>query len=219
MSDSWIRETMELVEELQGQLDKVEGKLSGLLNEREELERQIEATQNLIRLYRNKHQALPASIQDIRVGHFEDKSYPEMLKEIASKLGGYFKVLDATEIMLQAGVNNDRRTIQANIYAALRRDKKHFVKIKDGEYRYTNGPPGQDIKPGREPAKSRSGVQAAIKKLKDENPQLTKKEVLNRLIEANFDFKGRRPVNAVNIVWAKLGYHKEGKQQGLPEAT
>jgi hypothetical protein len=215
MSDTWIKETMELMEDLQNQHNEVEAKLSALLDEKEEIESQIIAAENLIRMYRNKHQALPISLQDIRIGHFGNKSYPEILKEIASQLGGYFKVMDVTEIMLQAGVSKDRRQIQANIYAVLRRMKDKFIRVEKGEYRYTNSSPKLSVKPIGRPTKSHSGIQAAIKNLKDKNPQMTKKEVLNYLLETGFDFKGKKPVNAVNIIWAKLGYHKEGKQQVL----
>jgi len=217
MNETWVKETMELIGDLEKEHNEVEAKLSSLLDEKEEIENQIIAAQNLVRMYRNKHQYLPLPLQDIKSGYFGNKSYSEMLREIASKLGGYFKVLDATEIMLQAGVSNDRRTIQANIYAVLRRDKEHFIRMKEGEYRYTNGSSKPTIKSSKRPSRSHSGIQQAIKELKDKNPQLTKKEVLNRLFESNFNFKGKKPVNAVNIVWAKLGYHKEGKQQALTD--
>jgi hypothetical protein len=215
MNESWIKETMELIEDLGKQHTEIESTLEELLNEKERLENQIDAAESLIRIYRNKHQTLPTSLQDIRFGHFGDKSYSQILKEIASILGGYFKVGDATEIMLQAGVNKNRRVIQSNIYAVLYRDKEHFIKIKEGEYRYTNGTSKPIVKPSERHTRSHSGIQKAIKELKDKNPQLTKKEVLNRLLETNFDFKGKKPASAVNIVWAKLGYHKEGKQQVL----
>jgi hypothetical protein len=215
MNDTWIKETIELIEDLQKEHNGVVTKLESLLNEKDDIERKIDSAQSLIRMYTNKHQFMPLPLKDIQPGYFGNKSYSEMLKEIASKLGGYFKVQDATDIMLQAGVSK-RRTIQANIYAVLRRDKEHFIRIKEGEYRYTNGTSKSNVRLPERPARSRSGIQAAIKDLKDKTPQMTKKEVLNRLIEMNFDFKGKKPVNAINIVWAKLGYHKEGKQQSLP---
>jgi hypothetical protein len=63
-----------------------------------------------------------------------------------------------------------------------------------------------------------SGIRQAVKELKDKNPQMTKKEVLNYVVKSGFDFKGKKPVNALNITWAYLGYSKEGKQQSLPGA-
>jgi len=217
MNESWITETMELIGDLEKQLIKIEGELSGLFQEKEELEQQIMTADNLIRLYRNKHKVLPTPLQDIHSGYFGNKTYPEMLREIATKSGGYFKVLDATEIMLQADVSKDKRAIQANIYAALHRLKDHFIKVKRGEYRYSNGVPKQKTRQEiQQSSRSHSGVQVVVKNLKDKNPQMTKKEVLSRLLETGFDFKGKMPVSAVNIVWAKLGYHKEDKQQSLP---
>ncbi len=214
MNDSWVKETLDLIEELQQQKNKLEAHVEFTILEIEELQTQILGAQALIPLYRSKHNISAMPTQDIQLGYFSNKTYPEMLTEIATKSGGYFKVLDATEIMLQAGVSKDKRQIQANIYAVLRRMKDRFVKVKRGEYRYTNGSQKLESKVSEtKVARSKSGVQAAIKNLKDNNPQMTKKEVLNHLLEIGFDFKGKKPVSAVNIVWAKLGYSKEGKQQ------
>jgi len=80
--------------------------------------------------------------------------------------------------------------------------------MKPGEYRYLNHANKDNGKP--------SGVRQAVKELKERNPQMTKKEVVNYLIKNGFDFKGKKPINAVNISWAYLGYSQEGKQQSLP---
>jgi len=223
MSDMWIKETTELIDELQKRLNHLEGEIEELLSERDEVQGQIIAADNLIRLYREKHNVLPSSLQDISPGYFGNKSYPEILVDIAKKSNNYLKVLDATDIMLKAGVGKDKRQVQASTYAALSRmvQAGRFVRITKGEYRYTNGlqKPTQKLpaKLGQKNKRSKSGVQQAVKELKDQNPQWTKKEVLNYLIQAGFDFKGKKPVNAVNIVWAKLGYSKEGKQQVLTD--
>ncbi len=218
MNDSWIKETTELIDELQKKHDQIESDLDALLQERDEIEQQIGAADSLIRLYRTKHKVLPVSLQGIYIGYFGDKTYPEILTDIATKSNNYLKMSDAVEIMLQAGVNNKKQAIQSNSYAAISRLVKagHFIKIKKGEYRYTNGLQKPTQKTAtisdQKQVRSHSGVQKAIKDLKDSNPMMTKKEVLKWLVETGFDFKGKKPSNAVNIVWAKLGYSKEGKQ-------
>ena len=130
-----------------------------------------------------------------------------MLVEIAERVGGYLKVSEAVDFMLQSGVSDDRRTIQANIYSALRRGNR-FKKMKPGEYRFLNHIRKEDDgKP--------SGVRQAVKEVKERNPQWTKREVLNHLLKTGFDFKGKKPANAVNITWAYLGYAEDGKQPSL----
>jgi hypothetical protein len=219
MDNNWIKETMELQDDLQKQHDKIEAELSGLLSEEEEIKSQMRAVDSLIRLYRDKHKNLPQPLQDVPHGYFGTKTYPEILVEIATKSNNYLKVLDAVETMVQAGVNKNRRAIQANTYAALGRlvQAGHFVRIQKGEYRYTNGFQKPKVIVHQRHTRIKSGVQQAVNELKDKNPQMTKKEVLNHLLRIGFDFKGKKPVNAVNIVWAKLGYSKEGKQQVLPD--
>jgi len=90
----------------------------------------------------------------------------------------------------------------------LNRMGKSFVKRARGQYWYTGN--GQD-KDSSKP----SGLRNAVKAIKDLNPQMTKQEVLNTLTRAGFDFKGKRPTQAINITWAYLGYSKEGKQQSF----
>ena len=208
MNESWIKETMGLIEDLQIKKSFMESKLEGLRDEIEELDKKIAGGEALIQAYRSKHNVLPLPIEGIRPGYFGTKSYSEILIDIATISGGYIKVLDVAEILLKAGVSKDKRVIQSNVYAALRRMADHFIKVKAGEYRYTNGLPKR--KTVRE--RTSSGVQAAIKELKDRDPQATKKAVLDFLLKTGFDFKGKKPANAVNIVWAKLGYSKEGTQ-------
>ena len=141
MSDTWVKETLELIEELQRQKDKLESQVEFTILEIEELQKKITGAQALIPLYRNKHNIISVPTLEVKQGYFSNKSYPDMLTEIAIKLGGYFKVLDVVEIMHRAGVNEDKRQIQSNIYAVLNRKKENFIRVKEGEYRYTNGSP------------------------------------------------------------------------------
>lgn len=170
------------------------------------MDKKIEAGEVLLQAYRDKYGITSLPLVDIRPGHFGDKSYPEILTEIAQASGNYLKVSDAVELMLRANVSDNKRTIRANVYAALQRNRKRFIKISPGEYRYTNHV---------EKPSGPSGLRQVIKELKDKNPQMTKREVLNTLLRSGFDFKGKKPVNAVNITWAYLSYSKEGKQQSL----
>jgi hypothetical protein len=83
--------------------------------------------------------------------------------------------------------------------------------VAPGQYRFTN-----HIEYVDKPKHEVSGLRQKVKELKDVHPQWTKQDVLNYLKSTNFDFKDKRPVNAVNMAWAYLGYFKENKQQSLP---
>lgn len=206
MDNSWVKETMELLEDWENQRQSLQNKVEQLQNELMDLENSIVTGHALIRAYMEKHNVSPTPL---RTGHrdfFENKSYPEALIAWAKLNQGYLKVADITDAMFAAGFSLDRRAIQANIYSALRRMKDRFKKIYRGEYRYLNHT-NRDEKP--------SGLRQAVKTLREANPQMTKKEVLNHLIKNGFDFKGKKRANALNITWAYLGYSKEGKQQSL----
>jgi hypothetical protein len=212
MDNTWIKETTELLDDLQKKKVSLEEKINELLEELDELERKIAASHALIRAYMEKHNIDPQSLGDVAISYLSNMSYPEMLVEIAQKRQGYLKVADAVELLLRANVNSDRRAIQANIYSALRRLGKRFIKMAPGEYRYTNHIPKQrDTKP--------SGVRQAVKELKEKNPQSTKEDILSMLLRDNFDFHGRNPKKAVHMAWISLGYAKKEKQPVLKTVT
>lgn len=207
MKDLWIKETMELLEGCERQKTNVEDRIEALEEELDGLDDILTAGSALIRAYMEKHNYAPPSLQGTDLRNLANMSYPEMLIEIARKRQGYLKVSDAVDILLEANISRDKRLIQANIYSALRRMSKRFIKISPGEYRYTNHEAKGDGKP--------SGIRQAVKKLKEKNPQMTKKDVLDYLIKGGFDFKGKKPTNAVNITWAYLGYANQEKQPKL----
>lgn len=206
--DAWMKETTELLEEWQRRKSVAEDRIAELEDELMGLEDNIASGYALMRAYIDKHRITLTTTEEVHPGYFADKSYPDILTELAQQNQGYLKVTDAVEIMLKAHVATDRRAIQANTYSALRRMKKQFAKISPGEYRYINHVRKGDGKP--------SGLRQVVKELKEKNPQMTKKEVLNYLLKTDFDFRGKKPMNALNITWAYLGYSKEGKQQSLP---
>lgn len=218
MNNSWIEETLELIREwenkhaeLTARMNALEERIEELDEERDALDDRMMTAHALIQAYKEKHN-LPVimNLPNVFGKALANKSYPEILSEIAQRGGGYLKVTDAVEFILKSGFSNDKRAIQANVYSALGRmvRSNRFKRIKSGEYRYLNHVKNDSGRP--------SGIRQAVKELKEKNPQMTKNEALNYLIRNGFDFKGKRPSNAVNITWAYLGYSKEGKQQGLP---
>jgi len=212
MNDSWIKETKELLEAWESKRVHLEIDIDKMQEQLEELDRKIVTGYALMQAYIDKHNITSLPLEGVRPGYFGNKTYPEMLIEIAQGKQGYLKVVDAVEIMLEANVSTDRRLIQANIYSALRRMRKRFVKMARGEYRYTNhAPPQSEGEP--------SGVKQAVRELREKNPVMTKQGALKTLLQKGFDFKGKNPQRAVHMAWVSLGYHKnEPRQQSLIES-
>jgi len=216
MNNLWIQETLDLVHELEKERDNLFSKCEELKKKMSEIEVQTETIEEkinnayaLIQTYKDKHNIQISHNLLSESSNFANKSYRELIIEVAQKNGGYLKVNNTVEFLYQINFSNDKRAIQANIYSVLNRNKNSFKKIKPGEYRLlTNIHKESENEP--------SGIRKSIKELKEKNPQMTKNEVLNYLIKNRFDFKGKRPAKAVNITWAFLGYSKEGKQQLLP---
>ncbi len=212
MNKEWIKETNELLEDWEAQRQALRDKYDQLAIELIDLDQLIQAGHEMISAYMKKHASEPTTPSNINLESLANKSYPQMLIEIAKQSNGILNVSDTVDILLKANIGNEKQ-IRHNIDTALSRSRNHFARIGRGQYRFTNNI--QSKKKEEEKTKERSGLREAIIDLKEKNPQMTSKEVLNYLILSGFDFKGRRPASAVNLTWGYLGYAKEGKQQSL----
>lgn len=220
MGTEFIKDMRELIAGWEAQHQVVQEKCNQLQDELDDLERKIQFGNESILEYMNLHNIEPTVATDYKFENLSNKSYPEMLKVIARKSNGFLKMSDAVEILYREKVGFDKNKIRHNVGNTLTRMCDQFTRIGRGQYQYTNGFQKEDKKRQKQATKRRnrrnSGVQKVVKELKEKNPQMTFKEVLNHLLETGYDFKGSKPFNAVNIVWSKLGYPREGKQQPLP---
>ncbi|MBM3119665.1 MAG: hypothetical protein FJ006_09015 [Chloroflexi bacterium] len=211
MSQQWIKETMELLDDAESRRVIIQKKIQQLEMELVDLNEDIESWHKLVAAYQEKHNISPSIPIDVKVTGIVNMSYPEILTALAQKQG-YLKVTDVVDYLFDLKMGKDKQAIRNNIYAALNRMTKRFIRIAPGQYRYINHVQERgDTKP--------SGVRSVVKELKDKNPLMTKKEVLNHLRRTGFDFKGKNPKRAVNMAWATLGYSKEGKQQSFLSET
>jgi len=146
------------------------------------------------------------------------------LVAIMNTNNGLLVAVDATTILVEAGVFQEREHARNVIYSTLYSHKKDVEKIREGVYRLhkrsdTNKNTAKESRTNTKKQRTISGVRQVVKDLKELNPQMTQKQVLDYLLNKGFDFKGKNPGNAVNMAWVRLGYSKEGKQQSLPGVT
>jgi len=214
MTIEWIKETTELIEELEKRKQDLDEKIQQLVSESDDLQTQIIAGHELIKVYMTKHNVESITPENYKLS--ADKSYPKALIDIAQSSNGILNISDAINILVKANVGGNRETIQHNVYNAMRRLRGHFVQIQRGQYRFTNHIQDNVKKKQKVKRKEPSGVREAVKEIKTQNPLWTLQEVLSYLKKNNFDFKGKKPSSAVNMAWVNLGYSKEGKQQALP---
>ncbi len=221
MDKEWIKETSEILEEWEAQRESLHNEYERLADELMDLEKRIEVGHDMISAYMKRHPTTSTTPDNIKLGSLANKSYPEMLIEIAKQSqGGILTVEGLTDILFNANIG-DKKTIRHNVDNTLSRLGAHFTRIGRGQYRFTNyiqekKPRGVKRTQGSKGVREPSGVRDAVRALKEQNPQMSKKEVLNHLLESGFDFHGKKPERAVNLVWGYLRYTKEGKQQKLP---
>lgn len=183
-----------------------------------EIENTIEKWHELIRTYMNEYKV---SSEPIKLT--DKNSYSQMLIDIAKQSNQILDVAAAANILLEANIGNDRKSILHNIYNALYRLRNHFERIEQGKYRFTNNiiknqngnVPQNRRKTSQNRKRVKSGVMQAVKLLKEENPLMTLQEIITRLINGGFDFKGKKPIQSVTMAWVALGYAKDGKQQKM----
>ncbi|MBI2852843.1 MAG: hypothetical protein HYX84_07065 [Chloroflexi bacterium] len=227
MDKSFIEGANDLLEKWESQRESLWAKYQQLENELQDLDMHIKVMHDAISDHMKDNPATIATPSNIKPGSISNKSYPEMLIEIARQSqdnNRIWTVEAMTDIISEVNIGVDRETVRHNVDNTLSRLHKlgrHFVRIDRGQYRYTNHVQPEKVRETKKTSvkriRERSGVRDAVKALKDKNPQMSKKDVLNHLLESGFDFQGKRPASAVNFSWGYWGYSKEGKQQPLPE--
>jgi hypothetical protein len=223
ISNEWIKQTNELIEDWETERQELHDKYDQLANQLMDLETRIQAAHELVNAYVRKYSVVSTIPINSKLGNLANKTYPEMLIEIAKLNNGIINVPDVVTLLFNAKVGTSEKQIQHSVYNVLSRWSDHFSKIERGKYRFTNNihianiKKQSRIKPRRD--RNPSGVKNKIRELKKANPQWTKKDMLNHLLSTNFDFKGKNPINSVNMSWASLGYSLEEKQPTLPGVT
>ena len=133
-----------------------------------------------------------------------DRSYREILNLIAFRNSDLLIARQAIRLMKEANVFGNPFNADSVVYSILNRSPE-FVKVGKGVYKLNAGRGRTELSTKKD---ERAGaLRRAIQELKERNPQMTKSEVLSTLIKKGFDFKGKRPSSAVNMVWVKFGIH------------
>lgn len=135
-----------------------------------------------------------------------DRSYREILDLIASRNNGLLIARQAIRVMKEANVFGNPSNADSVVYSILNRSRE-FVRVGKGVYKLNANGGKTELTAKKD---GRTGeLQRAIKELREKNPQMTKTEALNTLVKKGFDFRGKRPSSAVNMVWVRLGFAKE----------
>lgn len=158
--------------------------------------------------------------------HLRQQSTWDSLCEITAPNKHILVVTEGVTTLVNAKMFNDREHARNVIYSTLYSHQKDIQKIRPGVYQLKVVRSNKDSETTKlkEPTshilkkrnRKTSGLGKAIKELKENNPQLTRDEILNILIQKGFDFGDKKPFSAVNMAWVKLGYSRKQIQQSLP---
>ncbi len=165
-----------------------------------------------------RHKIHPNGHQVRLPEHFRQQSTWDSLLDIMNTTNGLLVVNDAVTILVDASVFPEREKARNVIYSTLYSHKKHVDKIRQGIYQLKNNAIQRQNKSlaNKNRRTTKTDIAPVVKALKEKEPKITRNEVLHRLVKMGFDFKGKNPTKSLAMTWVKLGYHKEGKQQGLP---
>ncbi len=199
---SWEAQTIELMRLIDEEIHEVKGRLDYLIEEKKVVEKALNT-------YRHRVGAKYAqSVQSIKAEEFGGKTLREMLVLIAERNDKLVVVKDAVKLLKEARVFGNPLHADSQVYSTLGRSPQ-FRRVGRGIFRL-NG-----IHEQEKPTKRHGtpGLKNALKELKQQNPQITKKEAGNILVKRGFDFGGKKPQRAVHMAWVNMGYARKESPQ------
>ena len=210
---TWEESTRARINEAKEKLLQYQDKMKQEEIEIEYWKRYISALESALNLsqHQNGHKPINSEL-------FQTQSTWNNLKLFMDANNGILIVADAVDVLVEYKIFKDREHARNVIYSTLYSHKKDVEKVRQGIYQLKEKVTSKLIKARSKKHSQRikTDIAQVVKQLKDENPQMTRNEVLNHLLKKGFDFKGKNPSKCLTMTWVKLGYHKEGKQQKLP---
>lgn len=211
-------------EKTQFQLQVARDKQKQAEDKRKEVDSEIKywfdfanALEQTLKLYRAK-QGISSNGHHINTDRLRNQSTWNSLLDISKANNGILVAVDATSILVEAGVIDEREHARNLIYSTLYSHKREAEWIREGVYRLrkrSNTNKRAPKKRSQSLKNTNSGICQVVKDIKEHNPQMTQKQVLRRLLSREFDFMGKQPGMSVNMAWIRLGYNEKGKQQSF----
>jgi hypothetical protein len=216
---TWEEETLDKIKEAREKQQEARNLIKRSQDDEKFWGEYADALEKGLELERERYKIHPNGSHILQPDHFKQQSIWNSLVDIMKVNNGTLVVNNAVTFLIEAELFSEREKARNVIYSTLYSHKKHVYKIRPGVYRL-----GNDVVRSRKPVgkstthshRVHTNIVSVVKRLKEDNPQMTKNEVVNHLIETGFDFKGKNPPGSVNMAWVRLGYHKENRQQPLP---
>jgi len=208
-ASSWEAQTKELIARIENEIGETQAetvrRIAILRKKKASLEESLLTYQEMMYVT-DKSAFRILTPEDVR-----DRSQKEILRLIASRNHGLLVANQAVKLMREAGVFGNPDNASSAVYSVLKRATKEFGRVGQGVYKLLDASnkstaPATKVKRNR----AMSGIRQAVKELKENHPEMTRQEVLDTLIKNGFDFKGKKPANAVNLAWTSLGYSSKG---------
>lgn len=203
--DSWQAQTMELLELVRNEIAEIEKSLASLKQTEWAIEQSLRAYTQRIGMQATTQAHQPLTPRDV-----ENKTQKEILRLIAERGNGILVAKHAVKLMKDASLFPTPENASSQVYNVLRRNPE-FARIRKGVYKLTRVTEAK-TKTGITRAKD-SLLRQAILGLRQDQPDITKEQVLEVLIQRGFDFHGKVPSRAVNMVLVSLGRRKKELRQ------
>lgn len=205
---SWEAQTREMLDRVLKEVEEIqtdtEQRISVLQQRKWALEESLIAYQEMV------GSELTQKLKPLTKKDVQNRSLKNILYLIGSRNNDLLIVKHAIRLMKEADVFGNPDNADSVVYSILSRSRD-FVKLGKGVYKL-NGSKELTYTGNH---RTVSGVKQAVKELKEEHPLMNKSGVQRTLVKRGFDFKGKRPGNAVNMAWVALGYSKKEVQQIL----
>ena len=205
---TWEEETLSRLREARDKQKHAQEIIKDVENDIKYWGEYASSLERTIELYRKKQGIDTLGNQTLDAERLRTQSTWANLVDIISANNGLLVVIDAVTILVEAKVFADREHARNVIYSTLNSHKRDVEWIRQGMYRLRKQ--GERI-----PKQKGTGLKQAILELKTVNPDMSKKDIKQTLVKRGFDFKGKKPGQAIHMAWVNLGYAKKEKQPNI----
>ena len=197
--DLWKARTLELLNLVRNEIAAIEKSLLSL----KQTEWAIE--QSLMAYTQRMEMQATQAYQPLTPRDVENKTQKEILRLIAERGDGMVVAKYAVKLMRDVNLFPTPENASSQVYNVLTRNPE-FTRIGKGIYKLTGV---TELR--RKTSITRvegSLLRQAILGLKQAQPEITKEQILEALIQGGFDFHGKAPSRAVNMILVNLGRSK-----------
>lgn len=206
------RQTQELINHLEEERTAIQERMDNIQLEIEDVDRKLNAVKTALLVFREQNDIVrtDANLREL----LKNLSVRDMILKIAEVDNTpTFRANDICKRLVEAGMFSNVGQAADNVYSVIGRSKTTFTKRGKGVYQIAKAAT-------TESSTARPGLVREVERMLALQPELTRKQLTEALIEEGWDFGGKNPTYAVSMAYAKAAQNrKRGRITEFPRGT